>query len=206
MNVAEKSLDAMMRNAVCEGGFSVSGGRGLFMEVMEKTTRRVWMSAAPVSLLEFERLALDESLVKVGVAMASMDQAAFHWSPGAPDEPVLERVINGRLYINVATPAPPNEWLAPAEEGGPVEITVDKAHIIGFEAGRSVVVLSLAEGDFVEVVGEPKGDETLVLPAGGAIRQVLLEQPWLIELPSPTRAFFWLGDSMRSFQGPVTLP
>lgn len=206
MNVAEKSLDVMMRNAVCEGGFSVLGGRGLFMEVMEKTTRRVWMSAAPVSLLDFERLALDESLVKVGVAMAPMDRAAFQWSPGAPDEPVLERIINGRLYVNVATPAPPHEWLASAEEGGPVQITVNKAHIIGFEAGRSVVVMSLAEGDFVEVVGGTEGDDALVLPAGGVVRQVSLEQPWLIELPSPTQTFFWFGDSMRSFQGPVTVP
>ena len=31
MNVAEKSLDAMMRNAVDDGGYSVSAGRGLFM-------------------------------------------------------------------------------------------------------------------------------------------------------------------------------
>jgi len=206
MNVAEKSLDAMMRNAVDDGGYSVSAGRGLFMEVMEKATRRVWMSAAPVSLLDFERLELDESLVKVGVAMAPMDRAAFQCSPGAPDEPVRERIINDRLYINVATPAPPHEWLTSAEEGGPVQITVTKAHIIGFEAGRSVVVMSVPEGDFVEVVGEPEGDEALVLPAGGVVRQVLLQQPWLIELPSPTQTFFWFGDSMRSFQGPVTVP
>ena len=206
MNVAEKSLDAMMRNAVDDGGYSVSAGRGLFMEVMEKATRRVWMSAAPVSLLDFERLELDESLVKVGVAMAPMDRAAFQCSPGASDEPVRERIINDRLYINVATPAPPHEWLASAEEGGPVQITVTKAHIIGFEAGRSVVVMSVPEGDFVEVVGEPEGDEALVLPAGGVVRQVLLQQPWLIELPSPTQTFFWFGDSMRSFQGPVTVP
>jgi ribosomal protein L2 len=110
------------------------------------------------------------------------------------------------LYINVATPAPPHEWLTSAEEGGPVQITVTKSHIIGFEAGRSVVVMSVPEGDFVEVVGESEGDEALVLPAGGVVRQVLLQQPWLIELPSPTQTFFWFGDSMRSFQGPVTVP
>ena len=177
------------------------------MEVMEKATRRVWMSAAPVSLLDFERLALDESLVKVGVAMAPMDRAAFQSSPGAPDEPVLERIINGRLYVNVATPAPPHEWLASAEEGGPVQITVTKAHIIGFEAGRSVVVMSLCQKAILSRWSvEPEGDDALVLPAGGVVRQVSLQQPWLIELPSPTQTFFWFGDSMRSFQGPVTVP
>ena len=206
MDSAEKALDLKMRNALQNGGYLVSGGRALFMEVMEQTTRRVWMTAAPITLADFEALELDASLLKVGVATASMDQAAFQCSPGAPDEPVLERVINRRLYINVATPAPPHEWIASTELGGPVEITVNKAHIIGFEAGRSVVVMRLPEGDFVEVVGEPDGDEALVLPAGAELREIALQEPWLVKLPSPTRAFFWFGHSMRSFQGPVMLP
>ena len=206
MDSAENALDLKMRNALQNGGYLVSGGQALFMEVMEQTTRRVWMTAAPVALADFEALELDASLVKVGVATASMDQAAFQCSPGAPDEPVLERVINQRLYINVATPAPPHEWIASTELGGPVEIAVTKAHIIGFRAGRSVAVLSLPEGDFVEVVGESDGDEALVLPAGAELREIALQEPWLVQLPSPTRAFFWFGHSMRSFQGPVTVP
>ena len=109
MDSAEKALDLKMRNALQNGGYLVSGGRALFMEVMEQTTRRVWMTAAPITLADFEALELDASLVKLAVTTASMDQAAFQSSPGAPDEPVLERVINQRLYINVATPAPPHE-------------------------------------------------------------------------------------------------
>lgn len=206
MNSAEKSLDAMIRETLQEGGYAVAGGRDLFMEVMDTATGHVWLSAAPVQLSDYESLELDGSLVKVGIARAPMDRAAFQYSPGAPGEPVLERIIDGRLYINVAAPPPPGEWTAPTQPGGPIQILVNKAHIIGFEAGRSVSVLSLPEGDFVELVGESEGDDTLVLPPGGILRQVILEQPWMVQLPTPTHTFFWFGDALRSFQGPVTLP
>jgi hypothetical protein len=206
MDSDEQLLNIKMRNALQVGGYCVSGGRGLFMEVMEKETRRVWMSAKPVTLETYETLALDESLLKVGIALAPMDQAAFQYSPDTPGQPVLERVINQRLYINVATPAPPHEWIVSTERGGPVEFTVNKAHVVGFKAQRSVAVMSLPDGDYVEVVGDSEGDEALVLPAGARLTKLVLQEPWLVQLPSPTRVFFWFGDSMRSFQGPVLLP
>ena len=206
MNSSAETLDNIMRETLQEGGYRVSGGRDLYMEVMDTATGLVWMSAAPVELSDYESLELDDSLVKVGIARAPMDRAAFQYSPGAPDEPVLERVIDGRSYINVAIPPPPQEWIAPSLPGGPTEILVDKSHLIGFEAGRSVVILSLPEGDFVELVGEQDGDDALVLPTGGSLRHVSLEHAWVVQLPAPTRAFFWFGDAMRSFQGPVSLP
>lgn len=94
----------------------------------------------------------------------------------------------------------------PSQPDGPMELSVNKAHVIGFEAGRRVAILSLPEGDFVEVVGDASEDESLVLPEGASLKQVSLQQPWLVSLPTPTRALFWFGRSMRSFQGPVTLP
>jgi hypothetical protein len=45
-----------------------------------------------------------------------------------------------------------------------------------------------------------------VLPEGGSLRRIDLAEPWVVALPTPTRTFFWLGETMRSFQGPVTLP
>jgi len=203
MSSSAKSLDGMMRESLQDGGYAVSGGRDLFMEVMDTTTGLVWMSAAPVQLADFEALELEASMVKVGIARAPMDRAAFQYSPGAPEAPVLERVINDRLYINVAAPL---EQTPSALPGGPVEISVNKAHVIGFEAGRSVAVLSLPEGDFVEVVADDSADESLVLPEGGVLKRVELSQPWVVSLPTPTRTFFWFGQGMRSFQGPVTLP
>jgi len=203
MSSSAKSLDDMMRESLQDGGYAVPGGRGLFMEVMDTATGLVWMSAAPVQMAEFEALELEASMVKVGIAPAAMDRAVFQHSPGAPGEPVLERIIDGRLYINVAAPV---EQAPPALPGGPVEISVNKAHVIGFEAGRSVAVLSLPEGDFVEVVADDSADESLVLPEGGVLKRIELSQPWVVSLPTPTRTFFWFDRGMRSFQGPVTLP
>jgi hypothetical protein len=62
------------------------------------------------------------------------------------------------------------------------------------------------DGDFVEAVGEPDDDDARVLPGGGILKQIVLSEPWVVTLPTPTRAFFWWGESLRSFQGPVTLP
>jgi len=203
VNAARETLDALLRDTLQDGGYAVAGSRDLYMEVMDTATGLVWMTAAPVQMADFEALELEASLVKVGIASAPMDRAAFQYSPGAPDAPVRERVIDGRLYINVAAPL---AQTPPALPGGPVEISVDKAHVVGFEAGRSVAVLSLPEGDFVELVGDSSADESLVLPAGGVLRRVELSRPWVVALPTPTRTFFWFGESMRSFQGPVSLP
>ncbi|MEH6634581.1 MAG: hypothetical protein V7700_03640 [Halioglobus sp.] len=197
------SLEDLINECLPAGGFNVGGGRDWFMEVRDTTTGRVWMSSSPVQLADFETLELDETLVKVGIARAPMDRAAFCYSPGTPDEPVLERVINGRHYINVAIP---QEVIPPTQPGGAIEISVNKAHVIGFEAGRSVVVMSLPEGDFVEVVGAADADAALLLPEGAILRQLDLTQPWVVSLPTPTRTFFWFGENLRSFQGPVTLP
>jgi len=197
------SLDEMMGETVQAGGFAVSGGRDLYMEVMDTATGLVWMTAAPVQMADFEALELEEPLVRVGIARAPMDRAVFQYSPGASGAPVRERLIDGRLYINVAAPRDQTPSSLP---GGPLEISVDKAHVVGFEAGRSVVVLSLPEGDFVELVGDDSADESLVLPEGGKLKRIELSQPWVVSLPTPTRTFFWFGEHMRSFQGPVTLP
>ena len=197
------TLDEIMRESMQVGGYAVPGGRDLFMEVMDTATGLVWMSAAPVQVADFEALELEAPLVKVGIARAPMDRAAFQYSPGAPGEPVLQRVIDGRLYINVAAPM---EQTPPSVPGGPMEISVNKAHVIGFEADRSVAILSLPEGDFVELVGDDAMDQSLVLPQGGTLRRIELSRPWVVSLPTPTRTFFWFGESMRSFQGPVALP
>jgi hypothetical protein len=66
--------------------------------------------------------------------------------------------------------------------------------------------LRLPDGDFVEVVGDARGDASRVLPVGGTLEQIELTEPWVVALPTPTRTFFWMGKSMRSFQGPVTIP
>ena len=203
VNTSAKTLDETMRENFREGGFTVVGERELYMEVMDTATGLVWMSAAPVQPADFEALALDDPLVKLGIGRAAMDRAAFHYSPGASGKPVRERIIDGRLFINVAAPQAQKPPVVP---GGPIEISVDKSHLIGFAAGRTVAILSLPEGDFVEVVGDAGADDTLILPEGARLRRIDLGQPWVVSLPNPTRTFFWFGQQLRSFQGPVTLP
>jgi len=197
------TLDELMSACLTEGAYCVAGGRELYMEVMDSSSGLVWMSAAPVTEQDFNALEFDPPLVKVGIAPAAMDSAAFQYSPEAPGKPVQQRLIDGRLYINVAAPV---ARTLPKIPGGPLEIAVDKAHVVGFDAGRSVTIMSLPEGDFVELVGHGSGDHSLVLPQGAALRRIELTRPWVVTLPTPTRAFFWFGESMRSFQGPVTLP
>ena len=82
-----------------------------------------------------------------------------------------------------------------------MEISVDKAHLIGFEAGRTVSVMSLPEGDFVELVGDDSRDQSLVLPPGSALKKIELSRPWLVSLPTPTRTFFWFGKKPAQFSG-----
>lgn len=204
-NMSENAASAEkeLRDSLPEGGFVVSGGRGLFMEVMDSTSRTVWMSAAAVQPADFEKLELEPPLVKTGIGSAAMDHAAFRHSPGTPDEPVRQRMIDGHLFINVATPGAATQAVQP---GGPMEIAVDKGHTLAFDAGRSLTLLKLPDGDFVEVVGDASGDASRVLPVGGTLKQIELTEPWVVPLPTPTRTFFWMGKSMRSFQGPVTVP
>jgi hypothetical protein len=203
MGGVSESLETKMHECIPDGGFAVLGGRDLFMEVMDTTSRRIWMSGAAVQLSDWEALELEAPLVKSGIGRAAMDRAAFLHSPGATDEPVRERVIGGHLFINVATPAAP---IPPSQPEGPMEAFVDKAHVLGFDAGRSISILTLPEGDFVEVIGDSSEDASRVLPAGGILKKIELAEPWIVSLPTPTRAFFWWGKSARSFQGPVTLP
>ena len=173
------------------------------MEVVEVATGRVWMGVEPAKQQDYDLLLkeLDDSLRGVGVGDASMDAAVFRHSPNGEGEPVQERSIAGRQFIHVAIPGKPI-----VHPGGLMQIRVNKAHVVGYEAGRSLTIMSLPEGDFVEVVGNAEHDEDLPLPDEARLRTVELQAPWVVTLPSPTVAFFYFGSGMRSFQGPVTLP
>jgi len=203
MTTTLESLEELMQEAIGEGGVLVSGLRGKHMEISEPANRMVWMTRSPVEQRDFEALELDASYVKTGIGRASMDRAGFRHSPGHPDEPVREREIGGHRFINVALPL---EMKPPSQPGGPIAGFVDKAHVLGFDAGRRLAILSTPEGDFVEVVGDTSQDADRILPEGGELNEIILREPWVVSLPTPTRVFFWWHGSLRSFQGPVTLP
>jgi hypothetical protein len=203
MSTSLKSLEELMQESLGEGGVLVSGLRGKYMEVSELADRMVWMTLSPVEQDDFEALEVDASYAKSGIGLASMDRAGFRHSPDHPEEPVREREIGGHHFINVALPL---EMEPPSRTAGPITGFVNKAHVLGFETGRRLAILTTSEGDFVEVVGDASDDAARVLPEGGELNEIVLKEPWVVSLPTPARVFFWWHGSIRSFQGPVTLP
>lgn len=179
----------------------IDGGAAQYMEVTDTSNMQVWMCFSPVTREDYEALVVQAPLRKSGIGKAPMDCAAFSASPGLSY--VAERTIDGRRFIHVATPA---SITPPTAEGGPMDVLVNKSHVIGFDAGRQVSILSNADGHFVELVGAASGDETRILPPGSTISLITLSAPWIVHLPSPTKTWFWMGRNIRSFQGPVVLP
>ncbi len=198
-----RSLQSLMQEQLPEGGVAVVGARDPHIEVIEIANGRVWMSLEPASQQDYAELLeeLDESVHGVGIGVASMDAALFQYSPNGEGEPVRERMIGGRRFINVAIPVEQTPL-----PGGMVEIMVNKAHVLGYEAGRTVTILSLPDGEFVEVVGTADNDHQITLPEGVSLKQIVLEQPWVVPLPTPAKTIWQFGAQLRSFQGPVTLP
>ncbi|AWZ00310.1 hypothetical protein RHODOSMS8_00757 [Rhodobiaceae bacterium] len=200
----ERSLEGLMQAALPEGGFFAPVSDNYYMEVTDRSTGLVWMSSMPVTAQQYEEMEVEAPLTKTLFARGSMDAFAFFHSPGLPEHPLRERVIAGLRCINVAAMG---KVTPPTDPRGPLVAMVEKAHRLGFEAGRTLTILSLPDGDYVGTLGEPDADDNIVLPDGGALKKVSLTSPQIVELPNPTRCFFWgLGDGdLRSFQGPVTL-
>jgi hypothetical protein len=198
-----KSLQTLMQEQLPEGGVAIPGGRDPHIEVIETATGRVWMSVEPATQQDYDALlgGLDDSLHGVGIGAAAMDAALFRYSPNGEGEPVRERTLGGWRFINVAIPGDRRSL-----PGGMVQIMVNKAHVVGYDAGRTVTILSLPEGDFVGVVGTADNDDQITLPEGGSLKQLELNQPWVVPLPTPTTTLWHFGSGMRSFQGPVALP
>jgi hypothetical protein len=197
-----KTLTTLIQEQCAPGGIIPSGGRVKFMEVQEKTTGHNWMSFDAVTDDDFHNLDPGEDYSKFGIAYASMDAALFHHSPNAEGKPVCERVIDGRRFIHVAegTKAHFSE-----DPDGMATITVNKAHVLGFETGRRVAILRMPGGAFVECVGTHEVDMHLKLPAGAIIDYIQLSEPWIVSLPKPAETYWWFS-KMRSFQGPVIPP
>jgi len=202
--IQERSLEGMLQDALPEGGFFAPVLDNHYMEVTDRSTGLVWMSSAPVTAQQYEDLEVEAPLAKTLFARGSMDAFAFFHSPGLPEHPLRERVIAGLRCINVAAMG---KVTPPTDPRGPLVAMVEKAHRLGFEAGRTLSILSLPDGDYVGTLGEPDADDSLALPEAATLTKVSLTSPLIVELPNPTRCFVWgLGDGdLRSFQGPVTL-
>jgi hypothetical protein len=198
-----ETLDARFEAAVKALGptaTTVRGGAGdLFMEIQNPETRETWMCCEPVTKERISRMKPAAPFVKSGYGLASMDRAAFAHSPQNPAE-FTAMDCGGEPFRHVATPL---DIVPPAAEGGPMRVTVDKHHLLGFDAGRELAVLELDGKSFIEVIGSSEYDEELVLPDGAWLQRRPVAEPLVLMLPEPTTTFFWFGEEMRSFQGPV---
>lgn len=71
---------------------------------------------------------------------------------------------------------------------------------------RNIMSLYMTKYNFGEIRWAFIVRPCLMFPEGAVLWRIELSQPLVVTLPTPSRAFFWFGKSMRSFQGPVTLP
>jgi len=190
-------------NALGSSAIAVKDGAGdLFMEIMNPADRNVWMRCEPVTEDQYQAVTPDQPFIKSGCAAAAMDRAAFAHSSGTPGQ-LLSMECDGLLFHQNARPG---DMMPPEIADGPMRVTVHKHHLIGFEAGRELVVMDHDGEHFIEVIGMSDGDENLVLPEGASLRTITLAEPFVVMLPEPTMTYFWMGKNMRSFQGPVDLP
>ena len=195
-------LSKLMQQGLPEGGVLLPE-RKTHMEVLDESSGNVWMSVDSISQQQFDTFELPSGWRKIGLGAGAMDQALFRHSPNASDQPVRDQIINGLRFINVALPQlDATQQLA----CGLFKIMVNKAHVLGFEAGRQVSILRMNNQHYVEVVGDKSSDTELSLQGGAKISQIVLNKPWVVELPTPTQTLWVFQPTLRSFQGPVELP
>lgn len=198
--LSQTTLTALMQDALPEGGILLPEQRH-HMEIMDEATTDVWMTVDSVTPQQFKEFPLPNNWRKVGRAVGVMDQALFRHSPDASEAPVREKIINDLRFINVARPAAPSP-----SPSGLFEVMVNKAHVLGYDAGRKLSVLNFDNQYFVEVVGDDKNDLGLMLADEATIEQIILNQPWVVVLPNPTKTLWAFKPELRSFQGPIELP
>ena len=102
------------------------------MTVVDSSTRETRMMIAPIAHRRCQSFEAEAPFVKSAYGLASMDAAAFIHSPDHKD---VRRVTHCELtFTHVAIPM---DVVATVAAGRPMRVTVNKAHVLGFEAGRN---------------------------------------------------------------------
>lgn len=199
----DQKLEEKMQAALPQTGALIEAP-GSFMECMDPANLTTWMTLSPVSLSDFKSWTPGSPLIKTGIGKAAMDMAAFRHDPAGPGRSVQVKAIDGFQCLHVATPASMPDYI---DDGLPALATVTKAHTLGFEAGRTIKIMTVGDEHFVEVIGDALFDERIKPAPGGKFFKIELNAPWVVELPFPATTYFWRTKTgPRSFQGPVQLP
>ena len=170
-------------------------------ELLDAATGTVWQCHLPIDYEDYDALELPNNLVKIGIGCGVMDAHYFRRSPGATEDgPVGEQVIAGRRWIHCAN-APQDGPEKPFNDG-PLKLMVDKHHSLLFAAGRTITILRSDQGEqFVQVIAARGGEALPPLPEGWSAQGYPTQGETLVDLPSPTVAWFFKDGS--SFQGPI---
>ena len=177
------------------------GAQELHGEVLDPSTGNVWQSLGPLSRRDYESLPIDSSWIRVGIGTGAMDEHWFARSPGADSDGPMEQLEIGRHRFGLCA-RPQSAPIRAHGSGGPMQLLVEKHHVLRFAAERDVSVLELADGQrFVHVIEGGPDKAALALPDGWRLHTLGLVEDWVVTLPTPTSVFFFAnGDS---YQGPL---
>lgn len=170
------------------------------MEVFDPTTGQVWLHQSPITAEQFNAFKPEPPYMKSGMGCSAMDVAYFLRSPGAQiDGPLETRMIGGLMWARVARPIKFkgfNPGLAPTL------INVDKHHVIGFEAGTTIHIARLPDGQFYIQQTATASNSPNVDPEDWDMFTLVLDQPWSVPLCTPAVIYFFRN--LRSFAGPYS--
>jgi hypothetical protein len=174
--------------------------RELHMEIFDSRTADVWLCQRPVTAAEYQALQPEPPYVKSGLARSAMDFAWFLRSPGAlADGPLESRIIGGLPMVRVARPL---DFRGFAAGDAPTRLTIDKHHLIGFNAGTRARLVQLPDGAFFVQQTVSAGPVSIPLPADWKAFELRSEARWSVCLGAPVTVYFFRN--LSSFQGPLT--
>lgn len=175
--------------------------RSPHMEVFDPTTGQVWLHQWPVTAEQYKDFKPEPPYMKSGMGCSAMDVAYFLRSPGAAvDGPLETRMIGGLMWSRVARPVKFkgfNPGLAPTL------VTVDKHHVIGFEAGTTIHSARLPDGQYYIQQTATASNSSNVDPEDWDMFTMVLDKPWTLSLCTPSVIYFFRN--LRSFAGPFTV-
>ena len=180
--------------------FMISPGQP-HMEIMDTRSQQVWQSLEPVLREDYDSMEIEPHHRRVGLGFGTMDEHCFRRSPDATEDGPMELTeFAGRQFVRCARPdSPPTQ---PEGAGGPTRLSVHKFHTLIYRAGRSVDVITLPDGaEYIHVIDGGDSKAPLELPEGWTLRTMDVTEELIVDLPTPTTA--WFFPNRDSFQGPL---
>jgi hypothetical protein len=170
------------------------------MEIFDMRTGDVWLHQQPITEADYRSFKPEPPYVKSGLGRSAMDFAWFRRSPGADADGALERrVIGGLEWVRVARP---RDFRGIQQGDAPTRLTIEKHHVIGFDAGTRVRLVRVPDGGWYVQQTAAIDGSIVPEPADWSLFHVDLDRRWVCDLGCPVSVYFFRN--LRSFQGPLT--